>query len=77
MPEAEMVIVLGEDSMPIGYTLGNDLTAWDIETESPLFLNQAKIWDGCSSIGPFIVPADQIPDPYACKLICKLLEMGK
>lgn len=77
MPEAEMVIVLGEDSMPIGYTLGNDLTAWDIETESPLFLNQAKIWDGCSSIGPFIIPANQIPDPYNCHLICKVVRNGK
>ena len=77
MPEAEMVIVLGEDAMPIGYTLGNDLTAWDIETESPLFLNQAKIWDGCSSIGPFIIPADQISDPYDCKLTCKVVRDGE
>ena len=77
MPEAEMVIVLGEDSMPIGYTLGNDLTAWDIETESPLFLNQAKIWDGCSSIGPFIIPADQIIDPYDCKIFCEVIRDGK
>ncbi len=77
MPEAEMVLVLGEDCMPIGYTLGNDLTAWDIETESPLFLNQAKIWDGCSSIGPFIIPADQISDPYDCKISCEVIRDGK
>ena len=77
LPEAELVIVLGQDSMPIGYTLGNDLTAWDIETDSPLFLNQAKIWDGSSSIGPFIIPADQIPNPYECKISCEVLRDGK
>ena len=77
MPEAEMVLVLGEDGLPIGYTLGNDLTAWDIETESPLFLNQAKIWDGSSSIGPFIIPADQIVDPYLCMLRCVVKRDGK
>ena len=77
MPEAEMVLVLGEDGLPIGYTLGNDLTAWDIETESPLFLNQAKIWDGCSSIGPFIIPVDQIVDPYLCRLNCIVKRDGR
>ena len=77
MPEAEMVLVLGEDGLPIGYTLGNDLTAWDIETESPLFLNQAKIWDGSSSIGPFIIPADQIVDPYLCMLKCVVKRDGR
>ena len=72
MPEAEMVLVLGEDALPIGYTLGNDLTAWDIERECPLYLNQAKIWDGASSIGPYIVPADAFGDPYDCHVKCQV-----
>lgn len=73
LPEAEMVLVLGADGLPIGYTLGNDLTAWDIERECPLFLNQAKIWDGSGALGPFIVPADIFGDPYSCTVTCKVL----
>jgi 2-dehydro-3-deoxy-D-arabinonate dehydratase len=67
-----MVLVLGEDGLPIGYTLGNDLTAWDIERECPLYLNQAKIWDGASSVGPYIVPADVFGDPYDCQVECQV-----
>ena len=72
MPEAEMVLVLGEGGLPVGYTLGNDLTAWDIERECPLYLNQAKIWDGASSVGPYIVPADVFGDPYNCHVECQV-----
>lgn len=77
MPEAELVLVLGSDGLPIGYTLGNDLTAWDIERECPLFLNQAKIWDGSGAIGPFIVPADVFGDPYNCDVECRIWRDGQ
>lgn len=72
MPEAEMVLVLGVDSSIVGYTAGNDLTAWDLELECPLYLNQAKIWDGSCSIGPFIVPIESFGNPYGREIRIKV-----
>lgn len=77
LPEAEMVLVLGRNQLPVAYTLGNDLTAWDIERECPLYLSQAKIWDGSCSIGPYLVPADVFGDPYHYSLRCQVLRKGK
>jgi len=70
MPEAELVLVIGNHGLPVAYTLGNDLTAWDIESECPLYLNQAKIWNGSGSIGPWMIPVDDIINPYSLELRC-------
>ena len=70
MPEAELVLIIGKKGMPVAYTLGNDLTAWDIESECPLYLSQAKIWNGSGSIGPWIVPIETIGSPYSFDLKC-------
>ena len=48
-----------------GYTLANDVSAWDIERDNPLYLPQSKVYDGCFSCGPTIVTPDEVTDPYA------------
>ena len=53
--EPELVIVISSDGKIIGYTIGNDITATDIEGENPLYLPQAKTFEGCFSTGPYIV----------------------
>jgi 2-dehydro-3-deoxy-D-arabinonate dehydratase len=35
-----------------GYTIGNDMSSRDIEGENPLYLPQAKSYDGSAAIGP-------------------------
>jgi 2-dehydro-3-deoxy-D-arabinonate dehydratase len=77
MPEAEMVLVFGKNENVVGVTLGNDLTAWDIESECPLYLNQAKIWTGSGSIGPYIVPIENIPNLYDLDLLCEVSRDGE
>ncbi|NOY72905.1 MAG: fumarylacetoacetate hydrolase [Gammaproteobacteria bacterium] len=77
MPEAELVLVIGNEGLPVGYTLGNDLTAWDIESECPLYLNQAKIWMGSGSIGPYIVPLENTNGPYSFDLRCVVHRKGE
>ena len=77
MPEAELVLIIGNNGLPIGYTLGNDLTAWDIEKECPLYLNQAKIWSGSGSIGPWIIPIETIKNPYNLSINCQVFRKGK
>ena len=36
----------------LGFTLANDVSAWDIERDNPLYLPQSKIYTGCFSCGP-------------------------
>ncbi|HET8549806.1 MAG TPA: fumarylacetoacetate hydrolase family protein [Bryobacteraceae bacterium] len=71
-PEPELAIVLGMNSRIIGYTLANDVSAWDIERENPLYLPQSKVYTACCAIGPVIVTADEIPNPYKLELTCTI-----
>jgi 2-dehydro-3-deoxy-D-arabinonate dehydratase len=59
VPEPELVLVINTDRQIIGYTLGNDVSSRDIEGENPLYLPQAKVYDGSCSIGPAIWVGNQ------------------
>src|ERR1051326_4404845 len=63
-PEPELAIVLGTRGNIVGYTLANDVSAWDIERENALYLPQSKVYDCCCALGPAIVTADELKDPY-------------
>ena len=41
----------------VGYTIGNDMSSRDIEGENPLYLPQAKVYDGCCALGPCVLIA--------------------
>jgi 2-dehydro-3-deoxy-D-arabinonate dehydratase len=69
-PEPELALILGTGGKVLGYTLANDVSAWDIERENPLYLPQSKVYSACCALGPVIVTADQIPDPYALTITC-------
>jgi len=49
----------------IGFTIGNDMSARDIEGENALYLPQAKIYRQCCALGPMIRPAGTDADPTA------------
>ena len=74
--EPELAVVLGRNGTILGYTLANDVSAWDIERDNPLYLPQSKIYRGCFAFGPVIVTADEIADPYALTLRCRVLRAG-
>jgi len=59
VPEPELVLVVNSRMEIVGYTAGNDVSSRDIEGENSLYLPQAKIYDGCCSLGPGI----EIGDP--------------
>jgi 2-dehydro-3-deoxy-D-arabinonate dehydratase len=63
VPEPELALVLNPRLQLVGYTLGNDMSARDIEGENPLYLPQAKVYDHCCALGPVITLADAIPKP--------------
>jgi 2-dehydro-3-deoxy-D-arabinonate dehydratase len=55
VPEPELVLVVNRRAQIVGYTVGNDLSCRDIEGENPLYLPQAKIFDGCAALGPAVL----------------------
>ncbi len=81
--ECELGVVIGRygrnltqenaRSIVAGYTIFNDLSARDLgrrddwqQVRSDWF--GQKTFEGSGPTGPWIVPAKQIPDPYACKM---------
>jgi 2-dehydro-3-deoxy-D-arabinonate dehydratase len=53
----------------IGYTVGNDMSARDIEGENPLYLPQAKVYDGSCALGPgVLITDDPLPASTAISL---------
>jgi 2-dehydro-3-deoxy-D-arabinonate dehydratase len=61
VPEPELALVVSPDYRIVGYTVGNDVSARDIEGENPLYLPQAKIYSGSCAIGPLITPINAMP----------------
>lgn len=61
VPEPELTLVVSPALKIVGYTIGNDMSSRDIEGENPLYLPQAKFYDGSCAIGPVITLADSLP----------------
>ena len=59
VPEPELTLLLNPVGAIVGYTIGNDMSSRDIEGENPLYLPQAKIYDGSCAIGPCILIAEE------------------
>jgi 2-dehydro-3-deoxy-D-arabinonate dehydratase len=76
-PEPELAVVLGKGGRIAGYTLANDVSAWDIERENALYLPQSKVYDGCCALGPVMVTADELADPYALEMTCTIMRGRK
>jgi 2-dehydro-3-deoxy-D-arabinonate dehydratase len=75
--EPELAYVLGKDQGIIGFTVCNDVSAWDIERENPLYLPQSKIFHGCCALGPVLALKSGIMDPYDLNIICKIIRDDK
>lgn len=76
-PEPELAVVLGQGGKILGYTLANDVSAWDIERENALYLPQSKSYNCCCSLGPVIVTADELKDPYNLMMTCTIERGGE
>lgn len=59
VPEPELTLVVTSSGKIIGYTIGNDMSSRSIEGENPLYLPQAKTFDGCAAVGPCIYVTEQ------------------
>lgn len=77
--ESELAVVIGRAGRNIqpadalshvfGYTVLNDVTARDLQQRHKQFF-KGKSLDGCCPIGPWIVTADEVPDPHALRITC-------
>ncbi|TWU10919.1 fumarylacetoacetate hydrolase family protein [Allorhodopirellula heiligendammensis] len=61
VPEPEITLVLSPKLKIVGLTIGNDMSSRDIEGENPLYLPQAKCYDQCAGLGPWIRLYDELP----------------
>jgi 2-dehydro-3-deoxy-D-arabinonate dehydratase len=75
--EPEMAIVVAASGRILGFTVANDVSAWDIERDNPLYLPQSKVYAGCFALGPVVVTADAIADPLALSLHCSVVRAGR
>ncbi len=76
-PEPELAVVINSKGEILAYTLANDVSAWDIERENALYLPQSKVYSGCCALGPVLVTADDIADPYSLEMTCTIARDGK
>jgi len=71
-PEPELAVLLGTRGKILGYTLANDVSAWDIERQNPLYLTQSKIYKGACAFGPVFVTPDELGDIRALRMTCRI-----
>lgn len=55
VPEPELTLLVDPGGSIVGYTIGNDMSSRDIEGENPLYLPQAKMYDGSCALGPCVL----------------------
>lgn len=73
VPEPEVAIYINRHREIIGYAICNDVTARSIEGENPLYLSQAKIYIGSTSLGPDITPSWLAPSKEAMAIKAKIV----
>jgi 2-dehydro-3-deoxy-D-arabinonate dehydratase len=75
VPEPELALVVNARGQIVGYTIGNDMSARDIEAENPLYLPQAKIWDGACALGPALLVREE-PLPPETTIALRVARSG-
>jgi len=69
VPEPELALCINARGEIVGYTVGNDMSARDLEGENPLYLPQAKIYDGSCALGPALrIGRDPLPPATSIRL---------
>ncbi len=71
VPEPELTLVVNPRGRIVGYTIGNDMSSRDIEGENPLYLPQAKVYDGSCALGPGILVTSN-PLPKSTEILIEI-----
>lgn len=75
VPEPELTLFITSSGKIAGYTIGNDMSSRSIEGENPLYLPQAKTYDGCAALGPCILVSGS-PLPPETEIRLEILRGG-
>jgi 2-dehydro-3-deoxy-D-arabinonate dehydratase len=76
VPEPELTLAINPLGKIIGYTIGNDMSSRDIEGENPLYLPQAKVYDGSCALGPGILVTSS-PLPQSTEILLEIHRKGR
>ena len=76
VPEPELALAVSAAGRVIGYAVGNDLSARDIEGENPLYLPQAKVYSGSCALGPCLLLQDD-PLPTSTEIRMEIERDGQ
>ncbi len=76
VPEPELALIMDARGTLVGYTVGNDVSARDIEGENPLYLPQAKVYNQCCALGPVITLTDDF-DPMTARIQMQIERQGQ
>jgi 2-dehydro-3-deoxy-D-arabinonate dehydratase len=76
VPEPELTLLVSPSGEILGYTVGNDMSARDIEGENPLYLPQAKVYQRSCALGPGILVSSE-PLPAATEIRLSILRAGQ
>ncbi|MBN2473523.1 MAG: fumarylacetoacetate hydrolase family protein [Pirellulales bacterium] len=72
VPEPELAVCVSPAGKVVGYTVGNDMSSRDIEGENPLYLPQAKVYDGCCALGPgILLTGEPLDDSTEIELVIR------
>jgi 2-dehydro-3-deoxy-D-arabinonate dehydratase len=75
VPEPELTVLINPRGRILGYTVGNDMSSRDIEGENPLYLPQAKVYDGSCALGPCVL-LDSEPLPVTTTIRLEIERSG-
>ena len=75
VPEAELALAITSGRQVFGYSIGNDMSSRSIEGENPLYLPQAKIYDGSCALGPCVLVAEE-PLPSSTEISIRVARKG-
>ncbi|MGH9392332.1 MAG: fumarylacetoacetate hydrolase family protein, partial [Vicinamibacteria bacterium] len=75
VPEAELALAITSRGLVFGYSIGNDMSSRSIEGENPLYLPQAKIYDGSCALGPCLLVTEE-PLPSSTEISIRVGRRG-
>jgi 2-dehydro-3-deoxy-D-arabinonate dehydratase len=77
VPEPELALLVTPQLRIVGYTVGNDMSARDMEGENPLYLPQAKIYRDCCALGPVILLEEEWREHRVFDIQLRVLRGGE
>jgi len=77
VPEPELTLLVTPGLQIVGCTVGNDMSSRDIEGQNPLYLPQAKVYDRCCALGPWVRLATADWDPANLAVRCTIARGGE